>query len=454
VQPVDVPTPDPLPDEDPRARDLAGGARGRVAEAGGAQVLERWILFVPALASLAPFVACRGLFERMFWFGDDIDQVNLIDRLGFWRWMWTFYGENFVPLFKLMWGGCMFLFDGSYGAMIALVWLNHALNVFLLGRVMRTCGLSWAAVLLAQVVFGLAPSTTETLAFSIEWSVVLSLTFMLLALDNVLRPRFRPVTIAWVAASVLTFVKGVLTGPVLACITLWPERGVSTERPLRRLAHAALYLLPSVAMGLLIALEAEGNHRHMAGHGAEAALYGLWYYCFNPALILFYIGSRGWRTLLLLGLAKTGLIAWALRHSSGKPRAFFASLVLFDIANAVLLGIGRYNAGLPTAVSSRYQYASLIAILPLAGFALSRAWDRVPLPSLARRGALAALLLSIGVVCCRLWNEEMSSWSVWRGSEVHRVLVEDPFPSRNAVPGYPGFPMDRARELIRKYHLH
>jgi hypothetical protein len=48
----------------------------------------------------------------------------------------------------------------------------------------------------------------------------------------------------------------------------------------------------------------------------------------------------------------------------------------------------------------------------------------------------------------------MSSWSVWRGSEVHRVLVEDPFPGRNAVPGYPGFPMDRARELIRKYHLH
>jgi hypothetical protein len=181
--------------------------------------------------------------------------------------MWLFYGKNLVPLFKLLWGGCVLLFGGSYDKIIAMVWLNHALKVMLLGQLMRTCGLSWTAVLFAQVVFGLTPATIETLAFSVEWSVVLSTTFMLLALDGVFRPPFRWTSVAWAAASALSFVKSVLTGPLLALASLWAEGDGPRERLPRRFSHSAMYVLPSAIVGLLVAELAQGNHRHMGVMG-------------------------------------------------------------------------------------------------------------------------------------------------------------------------------------------
>ena len=101
-------------------------------------------------ACLAPALCPQpGLFSRLYWFGDEFDLIDQIVRLGFWRCVWLAFAENFVPLFKVLWGGSVVLFRGSYAVMIALVWLTHALNVGLLGRVMRTCGMRWASVVLA-----------------------------------------------------------------------------------------------------------------------------------------------------------------------------------------------------------------------------------------------------------------------------------------------------------------
>jgi len=413
---------------------------------------ERWILFAPALLSLAPFIAFHGLFARLFWFGDDIDQVDLIDRHGLWRWMWMFYGENLVPLFKLLWGSCVFLFGGSYDAMIGIIWLNHALNVLLLGRLMRTCGFKWTPVLLTQTVFGLAPSIIENLAFSVEWSVVLSVTFMLLALQEVFRPAFRWVTVLWALASALSFVKGVLTGPALAFASLL-QRGGAPRRG-ARLAHACAYLLPSIVVGTLIAVLAEGNHRHLSGHGSEAAVFGVWYYCLNPVYYLLDVQSWGWRTVVVLGLLKVSLVIWAFLRSRGNVRNLFLVLVAFDLATAVLLGIGRYNFGIRTAASSRYQYVSLIGIVPLAAFGFAHLWERLRLPAWVRQGSLASLFAATILALMVRWHSEMVSWSGWRGTDVRRILLEEAEPGPDSVPGYPGFPTKRAKELIAKYHLH
>ena len=48
-----------------------------------------WRLLVFAgLVSLLPYVLNRGLFSRLYWFGDEFDLIDQIDRLGFWRWVW------------------------------------------------------------------------------------------------------------------------------------------------------------------------------------------------------------------------------------------------------------------------------------------------------------------------------------------------------------------------------
>lgn len=415
---------------------------------------DRWILAASAVLALSPYLAYHSLFGRLFWFGDDISQMDQIDAFGFWHWTFSFYGENFIPLFKGLWGGVALVTGGSYAEFIAVIWLNHALNVALFGRLMRTCGLSWAAVLFAQVVFGLTPITIETLGFSVEWAVLLSITFMLLALDNAFRPQFRLSSLAWILASVLTFVKGVLTGPLVALAVLLLE-GHGPRPPFsKRAVQAGVYLLPSVAIGLLIALQAEGNHRHMAGHGAEAAVYGLWYWCLNPASTLFSVESWGWRTVTVLGLAKIILVACTLRNSRGGQRSLFVVLVAFDVANAVLLGVGRFNFGLTTAVSSRYQYASLIGILPLAGFWFSRGLERLPAPAKVRGFISSAVLATLALILLRQWSPVIESWSGWRGTDPRRILVTEPSPPPAAVPGYPGFPTARAKELIAKYHLH
>jgi hypothetical protein len=412
------------------------------------------MLVASGVLALVPYVAYHGLFGRLFWFGDDISQMDQIDISGFWHWTCSFYGENFIPVFKALWGGVALVTGGSYATFIAVIWLNHGLNVALFGRLMRTCGLSWAAVLFAQVIFGLTPITVETLGFSVEWSVLLSVTFMLLALDNVFRPRFKGASLAWILLSVLTFVKGVLTGPLLALAVLLPEGNGPRPPFSRRAMQAAFYLLPSVAIGLLIALQAEGNHRHMAGHGAEAAVYGTWYWCLNPTTRLFAVESWGWRTVVALGLAKLILIAWTLRHSRGSQRSLFIVLVAFDVANAVLLGVGRFNFGITTAVSSRYQYASLMGILPLAGFWFAWALEKLPAPAKVRGFVSAAVLATLALVLCTQWSPTIESWSGWRGTEPRRILVTDSSPPPAAVPGYPGFPTARAKELIAKYNLH
>ena len=426
----------------------AGGGRPR-------RSLDWPILLASGALALAPLAAYHALFGRLFWFGDEFDLIDQIDRMGLWRWLWRPFAENFVPLFKLLWGAAVLLLHGSYPAMIAVLWLTHAANVVLLGRVMRACALPWMAVACALVPLGLAPSNLETLAWSVQWSAVLSVGFLLLALDGFLRRPASAGPLAWSAASALCFSRGVLAGPALALACLWQGGGASPPgRPARTASRAAGYLLPSAAVAGLIAVLSGGNEHHMAGHWGDAAVFGAWYWCLNPAYLLFRVESWGWHTVAVLGLVKLALAAWVLARSTGRQRLLFALLVALDLGNAALLGIGRFHTGLPAAVGSRYQYASLIAIAPLAGFWISRQWGRLPLPA-ALRGALAAAALAAGALYLGLgWPAALEPFSRARGVESRRILFLESEWAPHSVPGIPGLPMDRARALAAKYNLH
>lgn len=428
---------------------MTGNGTGRRRSFGEVVVLA---LF--AGVSLLPFILYHDRFARLFWFGDEFDLIDQIDRLGFWRWVGIVFAENFVPLFKLLWGGAVFALWGSYAAMLAAVWIVHALNVALLGRVMRAAGLTWAAVALGVAVFGLSPINYETLGWSVQGSAVISVTFMLLAMEGHFSARPSRLLVGWVAASALSFSRGVLTGPVLGVgLLLEPHSG---RRAIGGglILRIAWLLMPSVAVALLIAGLSSGNHQHMTGHWTEAAVYGLWYFCANPLHGLLSVEPYGWHAVVALGAMKLGLEIWVLARSSGRIRALFGMLLLFEIGNSALLGIGRYHTGLPTAVSSRYQYSSLLGFTPFVGYAFSRLMEWIRLPR-AVRMAFAGLVLGVlATIWIRGWSDQIAPFAVARGDQSRRILFEDPDPPKDGVPGIPGLPMERAKTLVKKYRLH
>ena len=140
-------------------------------------------LFALALASLWPVLQNLHAFRTLFYFEDEWDLIDLWDKTGFTSWVGTVFAENFVPLFKAAWGGAIVAFGGSYFALVLLLWLTHAANVFLLSRIATRLGANWGGTALAGLIFGLAWINFETLGWTVQWSAVLSLFFLLLALD-------------------------------------------------------------------------------------------------------------------------------------------------------------------------------------------------------------------------------------------------------------------------------
>jgi hypothetical protein len=414
---------------------------------------------------LLPLFIWRREFSQLFWFGDDWDLLDQIQHFGFWHWTWQVFAENFEPLFKALWGGCAYLFHGSYFCMIAVMWLTHALNTVRFGRLLRGHDFPWLAVLTAQIIFGLTPANLETLGWSVQWSAVLATTFLLLALEwqSRARPQVRMFSwsiqgplVAYCAASALSFSRGVLTGLITALAVFWPEASDDSKQWSRRSLTALLCLLPAMVTALLIAAYASGNQQHLNGHILiRTSVYGFWFFCLNPLYRLLEMDSWGLRTVWLLGGLKLALILWGLACNGGRRRKLLALLLAFDLGNCALVGIGRFHTGLATTTSSRYQYGSLLCLAPFIGLWLNHVLSKIPLGLRFPRFTAAASLAILTVYVSHRWPQEIRDFSAARGTETRRVLTQDAHvPPMGSVPGIPFLSTDRAKELIRIYHLH
>lgn len=416
------------------------------------------------LLALIPLAACWDDFRTLFWFGDDWDQLDQIARLGFWTWMGRVFAENFVPLFKLAWGGLMFAGHGGYFAMILALWLTHAVNVALLEKLLRQEGFGWTSTSLTLVGFGLASVNIETLGWSIQWSAVLSTTFFLMTalwygrLEECGPPALSSfgILLAFAAASALTFSRGVLTGFSLTFASLLPAR---SPRPLSvRLKVAVCGLLPALTVALLILAFASGNqHEVVRGRNLGAmAQFALWYFSLNPLHWLLDMDSWGFRTTLLLGLAKTALILWAFRHADGRQRRLLGLFLAFEIGNSVLLGIGRYHTGLEATISSRYHYNALLCTLPFAGLAVEGLLRRRFPPWAGPRCAVAvALVVAAALWAARDWRQTARDFCDSRGRATRDLIFLQPQPpAEGAIPGIPSLSTARAKELVETFHLH
>jgi len=422
---------------------------------------------VVACSALLPFLLNLRQFRKLFWFGDEWDLISLMDKLGFWVWTTKVFAENFVPLFKIIWGGSILTFNGSYLWMIALVWLNHVINVYLLGKILCRIGLRLYTIIIAQFVFALSSTNVETFGWSVQWSSVMATTFFLWSIYlylEILSQSSRAGFVAWtvypimVLFSALSFSRGILTGLILAFISILPP-ATRIEKWSSRLSLALVSAAPSFLVALVIYMNASGNHRHIGENFAELARLGsafaVHFFTLNPLLRMVGGDTVSLPMVLLLGLVKVLLFLYGLLKASERMRPFFWALVVFDVSNAVLMGLGRYHTGLSASISSRYQYQPLLCLAPILGLwventarAIFGAWRWYLTIAVGAMVALVAVLLWP-------WPSVMQSWSGWRGSEPRYRLLEDPTPPAvGTVPGIPHFPTDRAKELINKYGLH
>ncbi len=422
----------------------------------------RWLPFAVGLAALWPLLQNLHAFRTLFYFEDEWDLIDLWDKTGFGPWVGAVFAESFVPLFKLLWGGAIVLGGGSYFVLVALVWLTHAANAFLIVRLAQRLGAGRAGAAFAGLLFGLTWVNYESLAWTVQWSAVLSLTFFLVGADVIAAqtatPAARPGRLALLLAacalaSALCFSRGVLTGAVFAGWVLLDR--AAAERLGRRVAIAAAAVLPSVVVAWWIAGHASGNHHHIAGNLGAMLTFAAYYYAQSPLRVLFSDGTPGVVVIVLLALAKTALLAGGVALAPRAARRALLVLIASEVGNALLLGLGRFHTGLPAAGSSRYQYGALAALLPLAAIVLARALDLIP-ARLGLRALVAVVLLALTARWAQApWRATINDWVPWRGGDLRVVLFATP-PDRapDHFTRLPWMDNERARELAKKYHLH
>ncbi len=423
---------------------------------------DRRLAWWVGLVALLPLVWCLPKFSQLWWFGDDWDLLDQIAREGFWRWTFQPFAENVVPVFKLLWGGLVYAGGGSYLPMIVALWLTHALNTVLFARLLHGAGWGRTAVIFASGIFALSAANVETLAWSVQWSALLAVSFFLFA-ANWLQPRLSQVSVASAgslavlgvlsALSALTFARGVLTGAALAGVVLFGA--VSQSMSWRvRLRVIAACLLPALTVVVAILVVSPGNHQAMGGHGREMAAFAFSYWAAAPLQRLLELGVWAVQPVIALGVMKLGLVVWAFRRVGGKRRDLLLLFLLLDLGNAVLLGIGRHHTGLPASNSERYQYAALLCTLPFLALAFEAWLAVVPVPKVRRLVAVAVVLL-VTWRAARPWPHLMEQFAAGRGEATRQVLLrESQPPPEGAVPGIPFLRTERAKELIVLYRLH
>lgn len=405
--------------------------------------MNRPLLLMAACAavSILPLLVFWREFDQLFFFHDDFLLLHELSGLTPFQWIFhPFAGESIFPLFKLLWISAISITGGSYAALIVLQWLTHGAVCFTLGWLLLRLRLPPLAAAFAVLSFGLPSSNIETLAWSIQWGAQLNILFFLLAWHALLTIRERPVGFGWhawyvtaIVASALCSSRGVVCGMVLALFIVLCGEGR------RRVWLCVASVLPTALLTLATWLYVPPFKESHVGH----FIYSLNYLVLNPFYALLPVPwhLKSVSPLLVLGLLKLLLIGWAF-YKGGRPlRPFLIALVAFDTATAAALGYARTWTGLSTAVSSRYQYMSLLVLAPMLGIVIA-GWRK--------QFKVAGFVLWIWFLTYR-WPGNARHWSITRGSQLRYALWVYP-PNRQFDPSK--LTAGEARDLIEEYHLH
>jgi hypothetical protein len=424
------------------------------------------IIWGTAVLSLAPFLLGLPRFKDLFFFGDEWDLLSEMANIGLLHWSLTPFAENFAPLFKILWGGAVLLFHGSYFVLLLLLWLAHFGIIATLGSILRRLGFGVYAIVCAMLICGLASSNIESLAWSVQWSPVLTTLFFVLSwrlLIHLIEARKWSGLVAaeiglyalLIVASGLCFFRGVVSGLVLALFVISCRRS-ATLPIVRRTVLGVSFAIP-IILGAFVYVPLLFGTLHLQLpqiHYLAALGFAGYAFLLNPSFDLasWNIGQIAISAALIFGLFKAAVIlrGFSLVRGSRKQAAFLGALLLYDAINCALLGVGRYTTGTPSTVGSRYQYIPLLCLAPFLGVLMQRI-----LGSAATRLdkiTAVTLVLACGVLLTYKWPGQLATWSVERGTSIRRA-IDKPGPPRERFAAALANSV-RAAQLKAKYNLH
>ncbi len=410
------------------------------------------VVLLAACASFLPLLLQWRQFRALFWYQDDWDLLDSLDRHGIIRWIQQPFAENLAPVFKLVWYAVVRGAGGGYTTMICSLWICHAANVSAFYVLLRRVGLSRSSALISALTVAVSWTNLETLGWSPQLSQLLCSFFLLSAVHGMLnymeRGRHLILPACLALASALCFARGMLAGFLMLLWLVLARRHHPTRLQLWKPGVALLGPTAAVLAAHYIAFM-RFSGKSITAVIAMAEFAGS-YLLLNPLYMLIsYPGRRlGLAALLILGGIKISTQLYALVRSEGLIRSLLQTLLAFDIGNAILLGIGRYQTGWGMAASSRYQYVSLLCFAPFLVIAVAQVLARLRRGRLGTAALASACWLSILVVP---WPRKIDQWVQWRGYDVRAQLAETA--PRHGV-ALSNLTLSRTEELIRAFHLH
>ena len=425
---------------------------------------EEWLPFAACLLVCLPVLVYFAAFRQLFWFGDDWDQLNELAKAGLLQWSLTPFAENFVPLFKSLLASVVYMFHGSYTAIILLLWLTHGLNLFLFANILRKIGFRSLAIVAAVLTAGVCWTNIETLTWATQWTSVLASTTFLLAFICLLAAldssgKYRTCMIGLylgcIVASPLFHSRGILTGLALGATLLVCNDWEPLRQPRRALAVGtfALALLLAAAIQVTVVSPSHSSQPLTWHELAGMASFSAYYYLLNPLFLFvpFVFKTVGWLPATVLGMIKVLILIWAYENSPRTARPFLFTLLLYELGYCFILGYGRSYTGMTAACSSRYQYVALFCFAPFLGIAMMKCIELFTHRGRTRL-VLSWVFLSVAaVVMIRGWCAPLESWSDGRGTAI-RAALRDGEP--DALIAASGTSIGRARQLAQIFNLH
>jgi hypothetical protein len=418
----------------------------------------QWIPFLASLLCLLPVLLFWGEFQKLYWFDDEWDIALQMQRYGSAASILKLFGENFIPLFRALWVSAIYVFHGSYSAMILLLWATHLAILWLTAAILRRCGFDWKCQTVAILTLGLAWSNIETLGWALQWSALLATFFFLLGWLSVLQwqRQGQPYFLGFLAvccslASTFSFLRGILTGVLLAFYLL-----LSANRPLQQ-RRRLIFGLAGTTAALLLCYRFLWNGPNAVQHFDGSSLlrmgnYALYYLLLSPLYYFVPLPHKAvdLRDLLIVGSLKVVIVAAGFKVARSEQRPLLWTLLLFDLGTGCLQAAGRYQLDIATSVSYRYQHVSLLCFGPFLALVAVEVFGMI-IPSKMRVAAGAAALTVWALILGVPWDRHLHRWTLSRGANLKTELFAAPPDQRF---GLSQETAAQARKLIQLYHLH
>lgn len=423
-----------------------------------------WIL-AGSLSGWPPLVVHSQYFWKFFYFMDEWALIDQMESLGYYTWVFGFFAENFVPVFKLLWSGLIFAGGGNYHLLLIAGFANHMVILFLMGYLLRMWGLGLFPILFSQLVVGLNYTHIEVLSWSSQWTALLAFTSFLLVLIPFSQAYLEKKVISWwmcgvialvSSAGALSFSRGVLNGVVLVatCVVLWLLRDPRVKYTWR---PAFFAMAPCVVIALIIAIWSYTHSANFSNSGSRLGII-VSHFLYRISLNPWYQQIRGLQISVSLSilLLQLNLLAAGLGIYWAKPRfrPLLYVLILFFLGDAALLALGRNHLPVDTVPAWRYQYFTLVVFAPFVGLVVEKLIQFMPF-QYVRMACYAVALLWTSQWVFKPWKHHLPTWSEHRGTITRELLVaEDLDLKDHTISRYHKVTNERSVELKEKYNLH